>query len=103
MPLHKFIHYTLWPPPPVYTRVQVKLPSFPLGLGVAMRGTTGGGGGTPKTKSGSNAQPNGVKLSLVENIAKKELQSFSRDCGSFDHPDLQSINDCKFLFLVLRL
>ena len=83
----------------------MKLPSFPLGLGVAMRGTTGGGGGggTPKTKSGSNAQPNGVKLSLVENIAKKELQSFSRDCGSFDHPDLQSINDCKFLFLVLRL
>ena len=28
---------------------------------------------------------------------KKEPQSFSH-CGSFDHPDLQSVNDCKFVF-----
>jgi hypothetical protein len=29
---------------------------------------------------------------------KKEPQSFSH-CGSFDHPDLQSLNDCIFVFV----
>jgi hypothetical protein len=29
---------------------------------------------------------------------KKELQSFSH-CGSFDHPNMQSLNDIKFVFL----
>jgi len=33
---------------------------------------------------------------------KKELQLFVH-CGSFDQPDLQSLNDCKFFFFVLRL
>ena len=33
---------------------------------------------------------------------KKEPHTFSY-CGSFDHPDLQSINECIFVFLVLRL
>jgi hypothetical protein len=31
---------------------------------------------------------------------KKESQSFVY-CGSFDHPDLQSLNDCKFFFFGL--
>jgi hypothetical protein len=31
---------------------------------------------------------------------KKELQSFVH-CGSFDHPDLQSLNDCRFSFFGL--
>jgi hypothetical protein len=39
---------------------------------------------------------------LVENMVKKYPQSFVH-CGSFDHPDLQSLNDCRFLFFVLRL
>jgi hypothetical protein len=33
---------------------------------------------------------------------KKEPQSFSH-CGSFDHLDLQSLNECKFVFLVYQL
>ena len=33
--------------------------------------------------------------SLVENMVKKEPQSFSH-CDSFDHPVLQSIYDCNF-------
>jgi len=33
---------------------------------------------------------------------KKEPQSFSH-CGSFDHLDLQKLNDCSFFFFVLRL
>jgi hypothetical protein len=33
---------------------------------------------------------------------KKERQTFVH-CGSFDHLDLQSLNDCKFFFFVLRL
>ena len=40
--------------------------------------------------------------SLVENIAKKEPQSFSH-CGSFDHHGLQSLNNYKILFFILRL
>ena len=39
---------------------------------------------------------------LVENMAKKEPQLFSH-CVSFDHPDLQSHNDYKTLFFILRL
>ena len=30
---------------------------------------------------------------------KKELRLFFH-CGSFDHPHMQSLNDCKFVFLV---
>jgi hypothetical protein len=33
---------------------------------------------------------------LVENMVKNEPQSFFL-CGSFDHPDLQSLNDCIFV------
>jgi hypothetical protein len=33
---------------------------------------------------------------------KKEPQSFSH-CGSFDHPNLQSLNDCRFSFLIYQL
>jgi hypothetical protein len=33
---------------------------------------------------------------------KKEPQSFVH-CGSFDHPDLHSLNDYKLLFLVYQL
>ena len=35
---------------------------------------------------------------LVENLVKK-----TRSRGSFDHPDLQSVNDCKFVVLVYQL
>ena len=35
-------------------------------------------------------------------MAKKELQSFSH-CGSFDHPCMQSLNDYKISFFILRL
>jgi hypothetical protein len=38
----------------------------------------------------------------VENIAKKELQSFAH-CGFFDHLDLHSLNDFKFVLLVYQL
>ena len=41
-----------------------------------------------------NAQ---MKDALVEYMVKKEPQSFSH-CGSFDHPDLQSLNECIFVF-----
>jgi hypothetical protein len=37
---------------------------------------------------------------LVENIAKKDPQSFSHH-GSFDHPNLQSLNDYNFFPLGL--
>ena len=43
-----------------------------------------------------------MNFSLVENMVKKEPQSFSH-CGSFDHHDLQPLNDCIFVFLVLQL
>jgi hypothetical protein len=48
-----------------------------------------------------------VKIKISPNIpsnkyGKKEPQSFSH-CGSFDHRNLQSLNDCKSIFLVLRL
>jgi hypothetical protein len=33
---------------------------------------------------------------------EKEPRSFSH-CGSFDHPDMQSLNDCKFFIFVLRM
>ena len=33
---------------------------------------------------------------------KKEPQSFSH-CGSFDHPDVQSLNDHRLLFFILPL
>jgi hypothetical protein len=33
---------------------------------------------------------------------KKELQPFFH-CGLFDHPDLQSLNNCKFVFLVYQV
>jgi hypothetical protein len=33
---------------------------------------------------------------------KKELQSFSH-YGSFDHPDLQTLNKCRIVFLVYQL
>ena len=44
-----------------------------------------------------------LRLNLVTTLltsrehCKRELQSFSH-CGSFDHPDLQSLNDCIFVF-----
>ena len=36
-------------------------------------------------------------VSLIENMVKKEPKLFDH-CGSFDHLDLQSLNDYKFLF-----
>jgi len=39
---------------------------------------------------------------LVENMVKKEPQLFVH-CGSFDHPNLQSQNDYKIFFFLLRL
>ena len=39
-------------------------------------------------------------LTLLDNMAKKELQLFSH-CGSFDHHALQSLNNCRFVFLNL--
>ena len=39
-------------------------------------------------------------LSLVENMVQKEPQSFVH-CGSFDHPDLHSLNNYKFLFFLV--
>ena len=33
---------------------------------------------------------------------EKKLQSFSH-CDSFDHHDMQSLNNCKFFFFVLRM
>ena len=38
---------------------------------------------------------------LVENMAKKEPQSFH--CGSFDHHGLQSLSDYVILFSIFRL
>ena len=37
------------------------------------------------------------RCSTSKKHGKKEPQSFSH-CGSFDHPDLQSVNDCKSVF-----
>jgi len=39
---------------------------------------------------------------LVENMVEKEPHSFFH-CCSFDHHDMQSSNECRFVFLVLRL
>ena len=41
-------------------------------------------------------------LSLVENMVKKNRSRFPI-CGSFDHPDLQSHNNYKKLFFIVRL
>jgi hypothetical protein len=38
-----------------------------------------------------------ARVSLVENIAKKEPQSFFQ-CGSFDHLDLQSLKQLHIVF-----
>ena len=38
---------------------------------------------------------------LVEKYAKKNPQSISRS-GFFDHPAMQSLNNCIFVFLGLR-
>ena len=42
----------------------------------------------------------GFALALVENIAKKNYSCFFH-CGSFDHHALQSLNNCRFVFLDL--
>ena len=42
----------------------------------------------------SSMDPKAVVVTpLVENIAKK-------NCGSFDHPDMQSLNNCRFFIFV---
>jgi hypothetical protein len=39
---------------------------------------------------------------LVENMVKKEPQLFFH-CRSFDQPDMQSLNECRLVFLVYQL
>jgi hypothetical protein len=47
--------------------------------------------------SNCKASQNLTKQCTSRKHGKKELQSFVH-CGSFDHPDLQSLNDCTFIF-----
>ena len=44
-----------------------------------------------------------LNVTLVENIAKKNRNHFPIVTGSFDHLDLQALNDYKFFFFVLWL
>jgi hypothetical protein len=39
---------------------------------------------------------------LVESVVKKNRSRFSH-CGSFDHPNLESLNDYMFVFMVYQL
>jgi hypothetical protein len=41
-----------------------------------------------------------VVTTVVENMVKKNRSRFSH-CGSFDHPNLQSLNESGFVFLGL--
>ena len=50
----------------------------------------------------STPQSKPIMIRLLPLVDKKEPQSFSNR-GSFDHPDLQSVNDCIFGFLVYQL
>jgi hypothetical protein len=40
-------------------------------------------------------------VALIENMVKKKPQSFVH-CGYFDHHDLHSWNDYKFVFLIYQ-